>query len=145
MIQRIQTIFLILAALSFGALFKLPLLSSSTPATQFLADSIYNIQDHLILLSITGFAIGVSVLSIFLYKNRKLQRKLVYIVIFLAIVFAVAAYFLLKTNGGEALNATGVQIKAGVFLPLAGMIFCFLAGYYIGKDDKLVKSMDRLR
>jgi len=145
MIQRIQTIFLILAAISFGALFKLPLLSSSTPATQFLADSIYNIQDHLILLSITGFAIGVSVLSIFLYKNRKLQRKLVYLVIFLAIAFAVAAYFLLKTNGGETLNATGVQIKAGVFLPLAGMIFCFLAGYYIGKDDKLVKSMDRLR
>ena len=145
MIQRIQTIFLILAALSFGALFKLPLLSSATPSTQFLADSIYNIQDHLILLSITGFAIGVSVLSIFLYKNRNLQRKLVYLVIFLAIAFSVAAYFLLKTNGGETLNATAVQIKAGIFLPLAGMIFCFLAGYYIGKDDKLVKSMDRLR
>ena len=145
MIQRIQTIFLILAALSFGALFKLPLLSSATPSTQFLADSIYNIQDHLILLSITGFAIGVSVLSIFLYKNRKLQRRLVYLVIFLAIAFSIAAYFLLKTNGGEAMNALGIHIKAGIFLPLAGMIFCFLAGYYIGKDEKLVKSMDRLR
>ena len=145
MIQRIQTIFLILAALSFGALFKLPLLSSTTPSTQFLADSSYNIQDHLILLSITGFAIGVTVLSIFLYKNRNLQRKLVYLVIFLAIAFSVTAYFLLKTNGGEVLNTTGVQIKAGIFLPLAGMIFCFIAGYYIGKDDKLVKSMDRLR
>ena len=145
MIQRIQTIFLILAALSFGALFKLPLLSSTTPSTQFLADSIYNIQDHLILLSITGFAIGVSVLSIFLYKNRKLQRRLVYLVIFLAIAFSIAAYFLLKTNGGEAMNTPGIHIKAGIFLPLAGMIFCFLAGYYIGKDEKLVKSMDRLR
>ena len=145
MIQRIQTIFLILAALSFGALFKLPLLSSTTPSTRFLADSIYNIQDHLILLSITGFAIGVSMLSIFLYKNRKLQRRLVYLVIFLAIAFAVAAFFLLKTNGGEAMNTPGIHIQAGIFLPLAGMIFCFLAGYYIGKDEKLVKSMDRLR
>lgn len=145
MIQRIQTIFLILAALSFGALFKLPLLSSTTPSTQFLADSIYNIQDHLILLSITGFAIGIIVLSIFLFKNRKLQRQLVYLVIVLAIAFSVAAYLLLKSNGGEAMNALGIHIQAGIFLPFAGMIFCFLAGYYIAKDEKLVKSMDRLR
>jgi uncharacterized membrane protein YwzB len=145
MIQRIQTIFLILAALCFGALFKLPMLTSTSTTTQFLADNIYSIQDHLILLSITCFAIGVSVLSIFMYKNRKLQRKLVYLVIFLAIALSVCAYFLLKMNSAEALKAYGIHMQAGLFLPLAGMVFCFFAGYYIGKDDKLVKSMDRLR
>jgi len=145
MIQRIQTIFLILATLCFGALFKLPLLTSSTTSAQFLSDNIYSIQDHLILLSITCFAIGVTVLSIFMFKNRKLQRKLVYLVIFLAIALSVAAYLLLKMNSGEALQSSGIHMQAGLFLPLAGMIFCFFAGYYIGKDEKLVKSMDRLR
>jgi uncharacterized membrane protein len=144
MIQRIQTIFLILAALCFGALFKLPLLTSTKSSAQFLADHVYSIQDHLILLSITCFAIGVSVLSIFMYKNRKLQRKLVYLVIILGIALSISAYFVLKMKGGEAL-ASGIHLQAGLFLPLAGMVFCFFAGYYIGKDEKLVKSMDRLR
>jgi peptidoglycan/LPS O-acetylase OafA/YrhL len=145
MIQRIQTIFLILAACSFGALFLFPFATSDVSAAHFLADKVYGIQDHLALLSISIFLIGVSVFTIFLFRNRKLQRRLVYLIIILSLGLGIAAYILLKMDTGETLLSAGIHGKPGILLPLAGMIFCFLAGYFIGKDDKLVKSMDRLR
>jgi uncharacterized membrane protein YwzB len=126
MIQRIQTIFLILAALCFGALFKLPLLTSTSSSAQFLADHIYSIQDHLILLSITCFAIGMSVLSIFMYKNRKLQRKLVYCVIILAIALSIAAYFILKMNGAEAFSFGDSPCRQDYFFTWQAWYFAFL-------------------
>jgi uncharacterized membrane protein YwzB len=145
MIQRIQTVFLLLAACSFGALFLLPLLTSNVSSAHFLADKVYTVQDHLILLSITGLAAGISVLTIFLFKNRKLQRKLAYLIIFLAIGLGVSSYFLLKMDAGDTLQTAGIHTQPGMFLPVAGIVFCLLAGYFIGKDEKLVKSMDRLR
>jgi len=145
MIQRIQTIFLILAAFSFGALFILPFATSNASAAHFLADRIYSIQDHIALLSMTIFALGISVLTIFLYKNRKLQRRLLFLIIILAFALAISSYFLLKMDSGDQLQAAGVQTQPGMFLPIVSALFCFLAGYFIGKDEKLVKSMDRLR
>jgi len=145
MIQRIQTIFLILAAGCFGALFKLPFATSSVSSAHFLADNVYNIQDHLALLSITILAVGVSVLTIFLFKNRKLQRKLVYLIAFLAIGLVIVSYLLLKIDSQGVMQSLTLQLQAGTFLAIGGVVFSLLAGYYIGKDEKLVKSMDRLR
>jgi len=145
MIQRIQTIFLLLAALSFGALFMLPMATSSVSTAHFMADQVYGIQDHLALLTIAIFAIGVSVLAIVLFKNRKLQRKLVYLIIVLAVVMSVTSYFLLKMDMGDSILTAGLHMQPGMFLPFLGILFSLLAGYYIGKDEKLVKSMDRLR
>jgi len=145
MIQRIQTIFLLLAALSFGALFMLPMATSSVSTAHFMADQVYGIQDHLALLSIAIFAIGVSVLAIVLFKNRKLQRKLVHLIIVLAVVMSVTSYFLLKMDMGDSILTAGLHMQPGMFLPFLGILFSLLAGYYIGKDEKLVKSMDRLR
>jgi len=145
MIQRIQTIFLLLAALSFGALFMLPMATSSVSTAHFMADQVYGIQDHLALLTIAIFAIGVSVLAIVLFKNRKLQRKLVHLIIVLAVVMSVTSYFLLKMDMGDSILTAGLHMQPGMFLPFLGILFSLLAGYYIGKDEKLVKSMDRLR
>jgi len=145
MIQRIQTIFLLLAALSFGALFLLPMATSSVSTAHFMADQVYGVQDHLALLSIAIFAIGVSVLAIVLFKNRKLQRRLVFLIIILAIAQAITAYFLLKMDLGDSILTAGLHMQPGMFLPFLGIVFSILAGYYIGKDEKLVKSMDRLR
>ncbi len=145
MIQRIQTLFLVLVACSFGALFRLPFAASNIAAANFMADKVFSVQDHLALSGITIFASGVSILTIFLYKNRKLQRKLVYFIILLAIGLGVSSYILLKMDGGDAIKTAGIHAQAGIFLPVLSIILCLLAGYYIGKDEKLVKSMDRLR
>ena len=145
MIQRIQSIFLVLIAISFGILFKLPFATSSVASSSFLADQHYTVQDHPILLGITFFGIGVSVLTIFLYKNRQLQRKLVYLIFALAAGLVLAAYLLLKQDTTTLAVRGGIHTQLGMFIPLLAIIFGWLANHYIKKDDKLVKSMDRLR
>lgn len=84
---------------------------------------------------ITG-ALGF--VNIFLFDNRKLQLKLAYLGIFLTIVL-LTMYFLEVSNfaGG------GIALWAVFYF---GILACFiLAARGIWKDQKLVKSMDRLR
>lgn len=145
MIQRIQTIFLFLAAGSFGALFMVPMATSDKPTAQFLADRVYDITDHIALMVLTVLGIALALLAVFLFKNRPLQQKLGYMVISLAILLPLAA-FLLFTNQAPMMDTTvHVEDQAGVFLPGGAILFTALANYFIRKDDKLVKSMDRLR
>lgn len=145
MIQRIQSVFLLLAAASFGGLLSFPLAISNKPTAQFLADSVYDITDHVALLVLTILGITISLITIFMFRNRPLQLKLGYIIISLAILLPLAA-FLLFTNESAAMDTT-VQVndQAGMFLPIGGIFFGALAIYFIRKDDRLVKSMDRLR
>lgn len=145
MIQRIQTVFLILAAASFGALFVFPMATSDKPTAQFLADKIFDVSDHPALIGLTGLGIVMALISIFLYRNRPVQLKLCYGIISLAILLPIAA-FLLFTNASAGMDAS-VQVmdEPGMFLPLVAILFGSLAVYFIRKDDRLVKSMDRLR
>jgi peptidoglycan/LPS O-acetylase OafA/YrhL len=145
MIQRIQTIFLFLTALCFGTLLKLPFATSDKPSAQFLSDKIYDITDHVALIIVAGLGAGLSLISIFLFKNRKIQLKLGYLIIVMAILLPVVA-FLLFTNESKNMDSTiEVHDQLGIYVPVVAIIFSALANYYIRKDDKLVKSMDRLR
>ena len=78
MIQRIQSIFLALAAGAAAGLFGLPFAKTSEGVANstLFADSVFNIQDSLGLM-ITFLAAGtLSLIAIFLFKNRKLQMSL---------------------------------------------------------------------
>ncbi|MEP6793761.1 MAG: DUF4293 domain-containing protein [Saprospiraceae bacterium] len=145
MIQRIQTLFLLLTAGVFGVLFKLPFATSDKPSAQFLADKVYDITDHPALIGLTIIGAILSFFSIFMFKNRKLQLKLGYFIIVMAILLPATA-FLLFTRESSSIDPT-VQVfdQVGMFLPLGAILFTALANYFIRKDDKLVKSMDRLR
>jgi hypothetical protein len=83
----------------------------------------------LALLSIAIFAIGVSVLAIVLFKNRKLQRKLVYLIIVLAVVMSVTSYFLLKMDMGDSILTAGVHMQPECF---------FLSGHFIFSPGRLL-------
>ena len=145
MIQRLQTIFLLLAAACFGGLFGLPLLKSTAPSAQMLADQVYEIKDHTGLLAGTGLIILLTLLTIFLYKNRKLQVQLTWVIVTCCVLFLGMAYFFLTQENGNNISALGLAVQAGSFLPILTILFCILAARNIRKDDKLVKSMDRLR
>jgi len=145
MIQRIQTIFLILTLGVFAVLFKLPLATSDKPSAQFLSDKVFDITDHPALIALAILGALLSLVSIFMFKNRKLQLKLGYFIIIMAILLPGIA-FLLFTKESAAIDPT-VQVhdQAGMFLPAAAILCAGLANYFIRKDEKLVKSMDRLR
>src|SRR6187551_720134 len=98
MIQRIQTIFLFFAAACFAILFMVPMATSDKPTAQFLADQVYTIQDQMVLMGLTVLGALIALFAIFLFNNRKLQVKLGYVLIVLAILLPVAAFIFLSND-----------------------------------------------
>ena len=147
MIQRIQTIFLLLVAAAFGGLLALPFATSAindSPDATLFADGRYMVFDALTLELLTGVGILLALISIFLYKRRKMQLRFGYLLIGIALALSILAFFFLS-NRPETSVTTSIHLGAGLALPPASIIFALLANHFIRKDDKLIKSMDRLR
>ncbi|HKK74161.1 MAG TPA: DUF4293 domain-containing protein [Saprospiraceae bacterium] len=148
MIQRIQTIFLLLAAGLLGALLAVPFLSVGSGADYaeagILGDQIFNLQDHLALLVLFLAAAGLSLISIFLFKKRPLQMTFTMISLLVTVGgIGFAAYLLFQTG---AFDKGGLEVQAGVAFPVLSIIFLLLAYRNIKKDEKIVKSSySRLR
>lgn len=89
----------------------------------------------LLLLAATGI---IALIAIFMYANRKMQLRLT-IASLLASVLALV-YLFIRTND----FTDGTMSLTSIFVFLAP-ILVFLAARGISKDQKLVRSMDRLR
>ena len=129
MLQRIQTVWIFLAVL--GAVFL------NITAQDFDVLGAYltiNVSTVILIL------FGVS--SIFSFRNRKRQILLNNISIIInALLIGLLAYWLLNLSGGISIPEKGIE---PVF-PLLSVICLLLANVYIRKDERLVKSVDRLR
>ena len=145
MIQRIQSIFYLLAAICFGALFKLPFATSEVAIPQFLGDMIYNVMDHIVLTGLAGLGILVSLMAIFMFKRRDLQVRLGYVVIIVSILIPLVAVLLMYNENTATNDTSQINDASGIYIPIVALIFGILANRFVKKDDKLVKSMDRLR
>lgn len=145
MLQRIQSVFYFLSAAAFAGLFKLPFATSDAPIPDYMSDKVYNIQDHVVLLGLTVLAIITGFGAIFLFKNRPLQMRLGYLLITLAILIPMVAFLILYTEKTAFNSAITIEDNIGLYIPIIAIIFAFLANRFVKKDDKLVKSMDRLR
>jgi hypothetical protein len=144
MIQRIQTLFLLASAVVLGLLFWIPLATSNRPSVQFLSDSVFNIMDHPALIALTCLGIIVSLVAIFLYRKRPVQLKAGYFIIMVSILLPVIS-FILFTNASAQAGDVEIYDKPGLYLPAGSIVLTAIANYFIRKDEKLVKSMDRLR
>ncbi|AZB24360.1 MULTISPECIES: DUF4293 family protein [Chryseobacterium] len=129
MLQRIQTIWTLLAVLAAVFLFI-------TGQDVVISDSIPVLNIGCIILVIIGS------LSIFSFKNRKRQILLNTISIIInALLIGVLAYWLLSLSGGIQFPEKGIE----PIFPLIAVICLLIANVYIRKDERLVKSVDRLR
>jgi hypothetical protein len=146
MIQRIQSLFLFLASCGFGLQYITDFFAVDSARGTLLSDKIMEVNDSPILQGVTIAGASFALIAIFLYNNRKLQQILSTLSIIMALAtFAAIALALHLDMGLESMEGTSLIIKAGIFLPIISAICGFLANKYIGKDEKLVKSMDRLR
>lgn len=145
MIQRIQSIFLLLVAGAFFSLFGLELASSNAATTGFLSDTVFNIQDHPVLLVMTILGGALAVLNIFMFKNRTLQMRFGYLLILLSVLLPLLGFLLFYQEWSTIPKGTLVKVGFGLLAPLAALIFSALANRFIKKDEQLIKSMDRLR
>lgn len=87
----------------------------------------------------------VATISIFRYDNRLTQIKLGALnSLLIAGAMGTSLYF---TMNSEKVIDPGVQgsYQIGFFMPVAALIFNLMANRFIRRDEKLVKSVDRLR
>ncbi len=146
MIQRIKSVFLLLAAAAAFGLFALPFAStdSAVQASGLFADATYNLQDNIALLILFCLAGALALISIFLFNNRKNQLLVGRLAIIANVVGLVLALILFMQDF-QNLGAVKPEDELGLFLPILFTIFGALALRYISKDEKTVRSMDRLR
>ena len=158
MIQRIQTVFMFVAFLAAVAMFFFPIagIYSDTITYKFYVYelknmvpgevSIFTFMTTFPLLLLNILVGAFSLAGIFLYKNRVLQAKIVRIailsdIILIALVFFVYAR-IIETN---LVASPDYLDEAGIYFPLISLIFLIMANRSIMKDEKLVRSVDRLR
>jgi len=141
MIQRIQTLWLIVVALAAFATYTLTLYVGTTAEG---AEKILQLGNDFILV-IPIIALGLlAIICLFLFKNRKLQFRLSLLGMFLSIGFIFLEYFRVESFKIDNVIQTGTY-QLGALLPIVMVIFFFLAARGIYRDQKLIKSMDRLR
>lgn len=139
MIQRIQSIWLLLAAICVALTFKFPFYSGNKVGGDNVSKFIsLTASSHFLLLVFSGVLAGGCLIIIFLYKDRKLQLWLS----FAATLLSIANLFIYF---GQIKNYTSGTISLTAILSFVVPVLLLLAARGIWKDDKLVKSLDRLR
>lgn len=143
MIQRIQSVYLLLVAiLSLGLTFFLSLWKEKSNEI-FVFDLFSNNEMLLKVVPICFFIAGIlALISLFMFKNRKLQFVLNRLSILVnLILLGILLYYLLNVSGEMKISEKGI----GVYLPIVSVFLLVFANRRIQKDENLVKSVDRLR
>ena len=137
MIQRIQSIWLFLAAVCVFLTLKFSTYVGTNK--DLIPSSFLNGIATLPLIFVT-LAVGISTLiTIFLYKNRKLQLRLT----ILAVVLEAGLIFLYYKEIQTFIGKGTFSITA--ILHVAVIVFLILAARGINSDNKLIKDSNRLR
>lgn len=145
MIQRIQSILLLLGAISIGLLYNFPFATSDKSVGTFLSDQKYDLLDSNFLLIFAGLSLVLLIGTLFTYSNRSLQIKLGKFSLISLILFIILIIFLFYQEFMGVQSNANVEDGVGLYLPILSLVLTIVSLKYINKDDKLVKSMDRLR
>ena len=147
MIQRIQSVYLLISTILIGLLFLLPFAEIAKDGAIYL----FNFKGVLLdgAVKTNGLVISVllvmiivlNVFAIFSYTNRGKQVKLVWGVILMLVILLVAfVYFTYLAYSGAQIG-----FKLGAILPLIAIVLDYLAIRSINKDEALIRSIDRIR
>jgi predicted MFS family arabinose efflux permease len=128
MIQRIQSIWLLLAAVFAALTFVLPFAIGVTEV---------NAKSNTWLTIVSAFTGVLAFIDIFLFSNRKLQFRLCIVGILLTLILLALGFVEMSKNGGT------LALSCLIYFAILG--FYIMAANGIRKDEKLIKSMDRLR
>jgi glucan phosphoethanolaminetransferase (alkaline phosphatase superfamily) len=136
MLQRIQTIYLLLAFIITGALpFVFPLWKIEEKEYYFMSNVIYT--------ALFGLSTALTLLSIISFKKRQQQFVFNRLNIILNLILLGLFIYRSLNLSGEAVQVSEKGI--GMFLPIVSIVMLVLANKAIKKDEDLVKSVDRLR
>ncbi len=139
MIQRQQTLWLLLSAAAGILTFMFPFATGEKLAKNGMHEvAQLNAGKDFFILLLTIATIGIAAVTISLYKDRKLQIKLC----LLGLLVSGVTLFLYIMGIKKMLSSTPAL---WAMLPVAAIVGYFMAFRNIRKDEKLVKSLDKLR
>ncbi len=153
MIQRIQTLYLLIATALMAVTIFTPM-AQFFDGTQEYTLTAFALKDAAgvtaqptiymgILLALAGV---LPFIVIFLFKNRQLQIRLcaAEIVLLVGSLVVMGIYYYLSARLFDSVNGLG-SLKLGVIMPLLSIVFVALATRAIFRDEVLVRSLDRIR
>jgi len=138
MIQRIQSMWLFLAAIFSAFTYKLPFYSGLKKVKDVVQPVKLDASYDFIIMILTAFIILLSLVTLFSYKDRKTQLPLAIVNIILSFVLIVL-YFL------QIQKFESGTISLWSLFAIAIPIFLFLAARGIWQDQKIIKGLDRIR
>ena len=150
MLQRIQTVYLLLASICMvvSLLTNLAVFSFDGEIVRFEAMGFYMNQE--IIFSTWGlFIIGnisaiLSVVIVFLYNKRMLQIRLAAMNIFIILgYYALIGFYIYQRN--PEFNSVFESIGIGIVMPFVAIVLTYLAIRKIGADEALIRSLNRIR
>lgn len=162
MIQRIQTLFLIGIAVCMGLMLYFPIWAENNAdgteqmvLTAFKSEKIalpYDAtvgplvsQSNIYIAGLAILAVLVAIYSIFQFKNRLSQMKLGALNSLLMAAALGLSYYNIYLLEPTFSPLTQGSFLGGFFLPAIAMILNMMSNRFIRKDEKLVKSVDRIR
>lgn len=154
MIQRIQTFYLLIALALMAIVIAVPygnILLENGNIVDFKATGVEIAQENgdnlnvntLPLMILLILSTSITLISILLFKKRMLQIRLSFLNIILMLGNIGVMYFFMRDT--ETKFAVEASYNVLMVFPLAAAILTFLAIRSIGKDEALVKSLDRIR
>lgn len=166
MIQRIQTILLLGVAICMGLVLAYPIwFETSADQAQGMILTAFKTEvidfggtmnqgdDDTVVSSSANWYIAalavaaglIALISIFQFKNRLTQMKLGALNALLMAATLGLSYYNIFQNESSFSPTTQGNISLGFYLPAFAMLLNILSNRFIRKDEKLVKSVDRLR
>ncbi|MGN6646581.1 MAG: DUF4293 domain-containing protein [Cytophaga sp.] len=155
MIQRIQSILLLISAVVLSICLFTPAWQATSEGTAYHLNSfavtithgdISSDKNVAFIAGLIGLSIALTFFIIFKYKNRMLQMRLNMMnTILICLIEGLYFWYIRKIKlfiGAAEIHET---FGLAFYLPLAALVLCIIAGRRIQKDEELVKSVDRIR
>ena len=154
MIQRIQTLYLLLVVVLTGLALWLPLVDFTVGADTCTLTA-FGLKDAAGITLLPTVYLGVvlaatcllPLVTIFLFRRRLLQIRLcvVEMVLLLGSLVMEGVYYFLSWRVFSDLTFHTQGFKPAIMLPLVCLLFAFLAARAIFRGEMLVRAADRIR
>jgi len=155
MIQRIQSVFLLITAMALAVFLGTNAYTRTLSASESVIVNPYHVLHKVGTLGtekpifyvavMACISILVTIIALFQYRNRLRQILFVaFNALMMGVTLAVTVYHIVKDakqvgTGGEE------TYEVGIFAMIIALLSNYIANYFIKKDEKLVRSADRMR
>lgn len=145
MIQRKQSIWLLLSALCGAGVFLFDLYKGEMKTGEVLQGKALTVQEHFPFVLIAVVMSLLPLVTIFMFRDRKRQVRMAAMGIVANLSFISLMLFTITRWQSATPPLLGGSYGVGSVLPVISVILLVMAIVGIRGDEKLVRSVDRLR